>query len=113
MAKKSFPVALTVAGSDNSGGAGIQADLKTFTSLGVFGTTALTCVVAENPARVAAVTPVPAREVRRQMDLVCEAFPVGAMKTGMLYSKEIIRAVAKNFAALTVARRPPLVVDPV
>ncbi|MDR2463837.1 MAG: bifunctional hydroxymethylpyrimidine kinase/phosphomethylpyrimidine kinase [Verrucomicrobiales bacterium] len=113
MARQSFPVALTVAGSDNSGGAGIQADLKTFTSLGVFGTTAVTCVVAENPARVASVTPVPPREVQRQMDLVFEAFPVGAMKTGMLYSKEIIRAVAKNLRTLTARTRPRLVVDPV
>jgi hydroxymethylpyrimidine/phosphomethylpyrimidine kinase len=113
MAKKSFPVALTVAGSDNSGGAGIQADLKTFTSLGAFGATAITCVVSENPARVASVFPVPPKEVTGQIRLVFEVFPVGAMKTGMLYSREIIRAVAKEYASLTAKKRPALVVDPV
>jgi hydroxymethylpyrimidine/phosphomethylpyrimidine kinase len=87
--------------------------LKTFTSLGVFGTTAITCVVAENPARVAAVHPVPPREVQRQMELVFEAFPVAALKTGMLYSKEIIRAVVNFLRPLTVSQRPRLVVDPV
>jgi hydroxymethylpyrimidine/phosphomethylpyrimidine kinase len=99
---KSVPVVLTIAGSDNSGGAGIQADLKTFTALGVYGTSAVTCVVAEHPGRVLNITPVPAARVADQVRLVLEAFPVAAIKTGMLYSAEIIAAVAK-------AIRPALV----
>src|SRR5271154_270206 len=90
------PVALTIAGSDNSGGAGIQADLKTWTTLGVYGTSAITCVVAEHPGRVLNITPLPPQRVVDQIRLVLEAFPVGAIKTGMLYSAEIIAAVDKT-----------------
>src|SRR5277367_2383087 len=89
------PVVLTIAGSDNSGGAGLQADLKTFTTLGVYGVTAVTCVVAEHPGRVLNITPIPAARVADQIRLVLEAFPVAAIKTGMLYSAEIIAAVAR------------------
>jgi hydroxymethylpyrimidine/phosphomethylpyrimidine kinase len=105
-------VVLTIAGSDNSGGAGLQADLKTFTTLGVYGTTAVTCVVAEHPGRVLNLTPIPPARVADQIRLVLEAFPVAAIKTGMLYSAEIIAAVAK---AIAPAREQgvPLVVDPV
>ena len=113
MARASVPVVLTIAGSDNSGGAGIQADLKTFTTLGVYGTTAITCVVAEHPGRVASIHPVPPADVTRQMGLVFEAFPVAAAKTGMLYSKAIIRAVAQSLERLPTRKRPRLVVDPV
>jgi hydroxymethylpyrimidine/phosphomethylpyrimidine kinase len=102
------PVVLTIAGSDNSGGAGLQADLKTFTTLGVYGTTAVTCVVAEHPGRVLNITPLPPARVADQIRLVLEAFPVAAIKTGMLYSAEIIAAVAK-----TIAPALALVVDPV
>ena len=102
---------LTIAGSDNSGGAGIQADLKTFTTLGVYGTTAITCIVAEHPGRVLNITPIPPQRVADQIRLVLEAFPVAAIKTGILYSAEIIEAVAK--AILPVVKRIPLVVDPV
>ena len=105
------PVVLTIAGSDNSGGAGIQADLKTFTTLGVYGATAVTCVVAEHPGRVLNITPIPPQRVADQIRLVLEAFPVAAIKTGMLYSAEIIEAVAKII--LPLAKRIPLVVDPV
>jgi len=90
------PVALTIAGSDNSGGAGIQADLKTFTRLGVYGTSALTCIVAEHPGRVSRITAVEPRMVAEQIKLVFEAFPVGAVKTGMLFSSKIIEQVAKQ-----------------
>ena len=103
-------VALTIAGSDNSGGAGIQADLKTFTRLGVYGTSALTCVVAEHPGRVSRIAAVEPRMVAEQIKLVFEAFPVGAVKTGMLFSSAIIREVAKQLGK---RRGLKLVVDPV
>jgi len=106
------PVVLTIAGSDNSGGAGIQADLKTFTTLGVYGTTAITCVVAEHPGRVLNITPIPPERVADQIRLVLEAFPVAAIKTGMLYSAEIIAAVAETISPV-LAQGVPLVVDPV
>ena len=107
-----MPVVLTIAGSDSSGGAGIQADLKTFTSLGVYGVTAVTCVVAEHPGRVLNITPIPPQRVADQIRLVLEAFPVAAIKTGMLHSAEIIAAVAKAIAP-ALAQGVPLVVDPV
>ena len=103
-------VALTIAGSDSGGGAGIQADLKTFEAFGVFGTCAVTCVTAQNPDRVAAVEPISPRIVREQIRAVCSAFPVAAAKTGMLYSAAIIREVAGEIRRNTV---PWLVVDPV
>ena len=106
------PVVLTIAGSDNSGGAGLQADLKTFTTLGVYGTTAVTCVVAEHPGRVLNITPIPSERVADQIRLVLEAFPVAAIKTGMLYSAEIIAAVAKAVMP-ALAKGVPLVIDPV
>jgi hydroxymethylpyrimidine/phosphomethylpyrimidine kinase len=103
---------LTIAGSDNSGGAGLQADLKTFTTLGVYGTSAVTCVVAEHPGRVLNITPIPPARVADQIRLVLEAFPVTAIKTGMLYSAEIIKAVARTIAP-ALAQGVPLVIDPV
>jgi hydroxymethylpyrimidine/phosphomethylpyrimidine kinase len=105
-------VVLTIAGSDNSGGAGIQADLKTFTTLGVYGMTAVTCVVAEHPGRVLNITPIPPQRVADQIRLVLEAFPVAAIKTGMLYSAEIIGAVAKAIQP-ALKQGVPLVIDPV
>jgi hydroxymethylpyrimidine/phosphomethylpyrimidine kinase len=105
------PVALTIAGSDNSGGAGIQADLKTFTTLGVFGCSSVTCVVAENPLEVRSIHAIPAERVGEQIDTVTEVYPVGAAKTGMLFSAEIIRVVAKRWAKFK--KKIPLVVDPV
>jgi hydroxymethylpyrimidine/phosphomethylpyrimidine kinase len=104
------PVALTIAGSDNSGGAGIQADLKTFTRLGVYGTSALTCIVAEHPGRVSRIAAVETGMVAEQIKLVFEAFSVVAVKTGMLFSSGIIRQVAKQLGK---RRRLKLVVDPV
>lgn len=98
MAAKTWPVVLTVAGSDNSGGAGIQADLKTFSALRVYGTTAITCVVAEHPGRVGSIHALPPALVEEQMEMVAEAFPLAAAKTGMLFSRSIIRRVAQFFA---------------
>ena len=103
-------IALTVAGSDSGGGAGIQADLKTFHALGVFGTSAITCITAQNPDRVSAVQALAPRLVAEQMDRIFEAFPIGAAKTGMLYDAAIIKAVAHGFVR---RRFRKLVVDPV
>jgi hydroxymethylpyrimidine/phosphomethylpyrimidine kinase len=111
-APRVVPVVLTIAGSDNSGGAGIQADLKTFTTLGVYGTTAITCVVAEHPGHVLNITPLPRARVADQIRLVLESFPIAAIKTGMLYSAEIIAAVGKAITP-ALAIGVPLVVDPV
>src|SRR5438105_15134146 len=87
------PVALTVAGSDSSAGAGIQADVKTFSALGVYGLTAVTCVVAETPGKVSKIEPIPARTVRKQIEILCTNFPVTAIKTGLLCSAEIVTTV--------------------
>jgi hydroxymethylpyrimidine/phosphomethylpyrimidine kinase len=105
------PVVLSVAGSDNSCGAGAQADLKTITALGGYAQTAITCVVAEVPGRVGAIQAVPPQLVARQIRMSLEAFPVSAIKTGMLFSTPIIRAVATEFGRCKTL--PQLVVDPV
>lgn len=105
------PVALSIAGSDNSAGAGAQADLKTFTALGVYGLTAITCVVAEVPGKVSAIAPIPPEIVAEQIRLSLSAYPVAAMKTGMLHSSAIIEAVCSVFEKKH--PRPLLVVDPV
>jgi hydroxymethylpyrimidine/phosphomethylpyrimidine kinase len=108
------PPVLSIAGSDNSAGAGIQADLKTMSALGVYGLTAVTCVVAEVPGKVSAIQGIEPAIVAEQVRLLFGAFPVAAIKTGMLYSSEILNAVADILEEV----RPrgvgaPLVVDPV
>ncbi|HDP95902.1 MAG TPA: bifunctional hydroxymethylpyrimidine kinase/phosphomethylpyrimidine kinase [Candidatus Aminicenantes bacterium] len=103
-------VALTIAGSDSGGGAGIQADLKTFSACGVFGTSVITAVTAQNLDGVYAIQAVDADMVRRQLRAVLDGFPVTVAKTGMLFSKEIIEVVAKELEAQP---HIPLVVDPV
>ena len=108
--RRNTAAALTVAGSDSGGGAGTQADLKVFHSLGVFGTSAITCLTAQNPSRVTGIEPVSARMVTEQIERVLEAFPVRAAKTGMLYEPEIIAAVARVFSRYKFRN---LVVDPV
>ena len=107
--RKPLPVALTIAGSDSGGSAGIQADLKTFASLGVHGTTAVTSITAQNPLTISAIQACSTDLVRRQIEAVFAAFRPAASKTGMLYSAGIIRVVAQFF------RRNPstLVIDPV
>jgi hydroxymethylpyrimidine/phosphomethylpyrimidine kinase len=107
------PVAVTIAGSDNSAGAGIQADLKTFTYFRVFGQSVLTCVVAEVPGKVQTIAPIDAGIIRDQLRLSLEYFPVTAIKTGMLYSKATIEVVCDILEAIPVGERPYLVVDPV
>ena len=109
------PIALTIAGSDSSAGAGIQADLKTFSALGVYGLTAVTCVVAEIPGKVSRVESVNARIVCQQIEVLVRNFPLGAMKTGLLCCTAIISAVAETIekTCRTRRRRIPLVIDPV
>ena len=105
---------LSIAGSDNSAGAGIQADLKTMSALGVYGLTAVTCVVAEVPGKVSAIQGMDPSLVVEQVRLLFEAFPVAAIKTGMLYSTQILSAVADILEELRPLNgTPPLVVDPV
>jgi hydroxymethylpyrimidine/phosphomethylpyrimidine kinase len=112
---QSPPIALTIAGSDSSAGAGIQADLKTFTALNVYGLTAVTCIVAEVPRKVSRIEPITARMVREQIEVLLKNFQVGAIKTGLLCSAEIAYAVAQIIqdGKKKAARSIPLVVDPV
>jgi hydroxymethylpyrimidine/phosphomethylpyrimidine kinase len=109
------PVALTIAGSDSSAGAGVQADLKTFSSLGIYGLTAVTCVVAEIPGKVSRIEPVSAKLVREQITVLCRSFPIAAAKTGLLYSAETVETVVRALADVSAnsAMRFPLVIDPV
>ncbi|MCS7172614.1 MAG: bifunctional hydroxymethylpyrimidine kinase/phosphomethylpyrimidine kinase [Armatimonadetes bacterium] len=104
------PRALTIAGSDSGGGAGIQADLKTFSVLGVFGMSVLTAITAQNTVGVYAVHEVPPEVVAAQIDAVVEDIGVDAAKTGMLSSTAIIEVVADRIRAHRMTR---LVVDPV
>jgi hydroxymethylpyrimidine/phosphomethylpyrimidine kinase len=103
------PIALSIAGSDSSAGAGIQADLKTFSALGVYGATAITAVTAQNTVGVRAMHMVPAPIVSAQIDAVFEDFEVAAVKIGMLGAPEIALAVANNLGA----RRTFVIYDPV
>jgi hydroxymethylpyrimidine/phosphomethylpyrimidine kinase len=104
------PIALTIAGSDSGGGAGIQADLKTFQARGVHGLSAITAITAQNTRGVQAVHAVPAVHVRHQLAALFEDFSIAAVKTGMLSNAAITRTVARQLRA-----HPPrwLVVDPV
>ncbi|MFN7915955.1 MAG: bifunctional hydroxymethylpyrimidine kinase/phosphomethylpyrimidine kinase [Vicinamibacterales bacterium] len=102
--------ALTIAGSDSGGGAGIQADLKTFAALGVFGTSAITAITAQNTVGVIAAQALPADLVTAQIEAVASDIHVSATKTGMLASAAIVEAVA---AAISDLQLPLVVVDPV
>src|SRR3989440_2145124 len=103
-------VALSIAGSDSGGGAGIQADLKTFASLGLHGASAVTCITAQNPKGVRGIQACDPKIVRQQIEAVFEELPPAAVKTGLLFSGDIVRIVARFFKG---RKRPPLVVDPV
>lgn len=105
-----LPVALTIAGSDSGGGAGIQADLKTFAAMGVHGTSAITAITAQNTVTVTEIFELPAAIVVAQIEAVVSDIGVAAAKTGMLASSEIIEAVA---AAIRTHGIRNLVVDPV
>jgi len=101
--------ALTIAGSDSVGGAGLQADLKAFEALGVHGCSVITCVTSQNTKRVSSIFPVPPDEVASQLTSVLEDVKLDAVKTGMLYSSGIVRTVATHLRGV----RAPIVVDPV
>ncbi|MBK3494667.1 bifunctional hydroxymethylpyrimidine kinase/phosphomethylpyrimidine kinase [Viridibacillus sp. YIM B01967] len=103
-------VAMTIAGSDSGGGAGIQADLKTFQELGTFGTSALTALTAQNTLGVHDVYPVAVEAVVSQISAVLNDFQVSAIKTGMLFSADIIHAIAETLKAY---KQHTLIIDPV
>ena len=105
-----LPIALTIAGSDSGGGAGIQADLKTFHAFGVFGTSAITAVTVQNTMGVSGFHAIPAETVRAQIHAVAEDLRPGAIKTGMLATAELVETVA---ASIEEARLENYVLDPV
>ena len=107
--KGKIPVAITIAGSDSGGGAGIQADLKTFAAIGVHGTTVITSITAQNTQAVAAIVDLEGEIIRRQIQAVAEDMGIDAGKTGMLHTKEIIKTVDSEISKYQF----PLVVDPV
>ena len=101
--------ALTIAGSDSVGGAGLQADLKAFEALGVHGCSVVTCVTSQNTKRVSSIFPIPSAEVANQLLSVLEDVKLDAVKTGMLYSADIVKTVSTHLRGV----RAPIVVDPV
>lgn len=107
---KAQPIALTIAGSDSGGGAGIQADLKTFAAIGVFGTSAITCLTAQNPRGVLAIQGASPQLVEKQLEAIFSELRPGAAKTGMLYHSSLVAAVVNAWPK---RQAPPLVVDPV
>ena len=104
------PIALTIAGSDSGGGAGIQADLKTFHQFGVFGTSAITAITAQNTMGVRAIHTIPLADVRAQIEAVVEDLRPGALKTGMLATAELAEVVAEGISRHGLSR---YVMDPV
>jgi hydroxymethylpyrimidine/phosphomethylpyrimidine kinase len=107
---KQLSCTLTIAGSDSGGGAGIQADLKTFRALGVHGTSAITCLTAQNPKGVSGIQACSPDILRKQIDAVFAELKPAAVKTGMLFATPLIRVVVEQFRR---PHQPPLVVDPV
>jgi len=105
------PTALSIAGSDSGGGAGIQADLKAFAACGVHGMTAITAITAQSTTGVSAIEPVPPELVLAQVRAVAADMPIDAVKVGMLGSEETIAAVAQALSELPAGT--PVVVDPV
>lgn len=101
--------ALTIAGSDSVGGAGLQADLKAFEALGVHGCSVVTCVTSQNTKRLASIFPVPPEHVASQLNSVLEDVKLDAVKTGMLYSADIVKTVSIQLRGVGA----PIVVDPV
>jgi hydroxymethylpyrimidine/phosphomethylpyrimidine kinase len=102
------PVVLTIAGSDSGGGAGIQADLKTFAALGAYGASVLTAITAQNTLGVTGIHPVPAEMVAAQLDAVLDDLPVAAVKVGMIGDPAVAAVLVRRMDRL-----PNLVVDPV
>ena len=110
MAASRIPTAMTIAGSDSGGGAGIQADLKTFAALGVYGTSALTAITAQNTLGVSGVHEIPTDIIAAQMEAVFSDIGADAVKTGMLSSIAIVEVVSRELQRHGV---DSLVVDPV
>src|ERR1700730_3947792 len=104
------PIAVTIAGSDSGGGAGIQADLKTFSALGVYGASVVTALTAQNTKAVHAIHAVPAEFVRAQIDAVFSDLDVSAVKIGMVWQRDVIETIA---AELVRWRQTKIVLDPV
>ena len=107
---KTYPVVLTIAGSDSSGGAGIQADLKTMSSIGVFGTSAITAITAQNTCEVRAIQCIDPDIVRQQIEAVLDDLPCHTVKLGMLYARPTIDAIADCLAHYPLDH---IVLDPV
>lgn len=107
--RRDIPCALTIAGSDSGGGAGIQADLKTFAALGIHGMSAITAITAQNPKMVSRVEAVNDKVVTDQINSAIRGFSPGAIKTGMLFNRAIIRAVARGLKSV----KAPVIIDPV
>ena len=118
MQRANLATALTIAGSDSGGGAGIQADLKVFASLGVFGTSSVTAITAQNPERVTKIQPVSPPMVAAQIHAVFQAFDVRAAKCGMLGTASIVEAVADELSIevrrqTSIGKSLKLVMDPI
>ena len=107
--KKTYPIVLSIAGSDSSGGAGIQADLKTFSALGVYGATAITAITAQNTLGVHAQCPIPSEMVYDQITAVIDDLHPSFVKIGMLSYVEIVLAVAEALSKYSL----PIILDPV
>ena len=104
------PVALTIAGSDSGGGAGIQADIKTFSSLGVFGASAITAITAQNTQGVRGIQAISPEILRGQIEAILEDFIVDAIKIGMLHNKDAVKVVSETLPSF---RRTSIILDPV
>ena len=108
--RKKIPVALSIAGSDSSGGAGIQADLKTFTVFDVYGTSVITAITAQNTFKIQKIVPIPVDVIKKQIDAVCTDFPIDALKVGMLVNKKTVKVVCEMIDKYKI---PNIIVDPV
>jgi hydroxymethylpyrimidine/phosphomethylpyrimidine kinase len=108
--KKSYSCVLTIAGSDSGGGAGIQADLKTFAALGCYGMSVITSLTAQNTVRVSAIQEIPATFVAKQMEAVFDDIKIHAVKIGMLHNAAVVRTVASQLLSRNISN---IVVDPV
>jgi hydroxymethylpyrimidine/phosphomethylpyrimidine kinase len=108
---KNVHMVISVAGSDSSGGAGVQADLKTMSALGVFGTTCITAITCQNTMGVYDILPLPQSIIRGQIDAVLKDLPIKAMKIGMLYSDDVVEAVAESIVSNNF--KGEIILDPV
>ena len=105
-----YPVALTIAGSDSGGGAGIQADIKTFSSLGVFGASAITAITAQNTQGVRGIQAISPEILREQIEAILEDFIVDAVKIGMLHNKDAVKVVSETLSSF---QQTSIILDPV